>query len=201
MSNVLEAARKEGKKSQRTFFGKDYSAAEMHCGTVYHFNNDPTKMFGFIKPDAIKSGEGATVFFHIDRQREFMCDGGDVPILTGWTGEPRKGDRVVYEADEGPKGPRVNFWAQQASYLAALEACANRPTYRFRQRAGRLPMSRLHEKPTYTLLWTGNDLSQLRKSYSKSTYNCCNEEHMARYFEVASIQNDTLVWEPCDDPR
>ena len=91
----------------------------MEYGTVKFFNGAPGKMYGFIVPDIA----GRDIFFHYNNGREpqrpihgFMQPG---LIDTGKVELPKKGDRVVYNSEPHPKGPRTKLWAFEAAYKRA----------------------------------------------------------------------------------
>jgi CspA family cold shock protein len=91
----------------------------METGTVKFFNSNTDKRFGFITPDVA----GRDVFFHHNgvRQPQRSIQGFKEPglIQTGKVRFPKQGDRIVYESESSPKGPRARLWAFEEDYKRA----------------------------------------------------------------------------------
>lgn len=176
----------------------DFLENEMlNHGVIVYYNASEGKHFGFILPDGKTSREDH-VFFHNTRQVSFFFDRGQKPQQVGWFEEAKKDQRVVFEMEVGPKGYRAAFWGDEATYESVLHQCQNRTYYRLRHRKGRIPLSRLQEKPDYRTMWEGEDLTQLRKRYTKTLYPCHESEFSGTFFEEY-IKDDGFY--RCDDPR
>lgn len=167
----------------------------MFTGTVKHF--DTEKKFGFI---TLKDLE---VFFHMSFGGIMACLNGDKPefVKCVLEREPKSGETLLFDYDQGPRGFRATKWAYPESLQQALNQVGLKHTYRFIQRKGRLPTgSRLHNSldARYTVLWQGTDLEELRTRYPKATNKLFEEEFEALYFKVHSdgAWTDTLM-----DPR
>lgn len=166
-------------------------------GTVIHFNT--MGMFGFIRPDERVEMQ-PNVFFHIVRKRFYYCDGGDEPSYRFCDLAPKCNDRVGYIDEIGPKGPRAVNWWLLASYEEAVLACSKRILYRFRQRMGAIPKSRLHTKPTYTELWQGKNLKRLRSLYPKNHYPLKDNDYSG--YSIDQFDEENNIWLACEpDPR
>lgn len=152
----------------------------MYTGTVKHY--DPSKKFGFL---VFKNME---IFFH-------MSFGGMMAVLSkepehvpcSLDREPKIGETILFEYENGPRGLRVTKWAYPDSLKQALNQMNLRTIYRLVQRNGRLPTgSKLYNSinAKYTTLWEGYDLDALRKKFPKSEYPIIDEEFKATYFKV-----------------
>jgi cold shock CspA family protein len=171
--------------------------SNMACGTIVYYSLADN--FGFIAPDGTAGDRDSNVFFHNTRQVTYACNGGDKPVEDGWLRHPKRGERVVFVAETGKRGQRAVKWGFLESYEQALLACRSRPVYRFRERKGRIPISRLQPRAEYMLIWEGRDLTDLRRLYSVRMYPTHNAEWSARFFE--KLDEETGKWIECDDPR
>jgi cold shock CspA family protein len=82
----------------------------MQHGTVKMFDGRGHKMFGFIVPDH----GNREVFFHYNNGMAVAPrkEGKDEPrLVEGNLRMPLKGDHVVFEAEDAPKGPKAKAWA------------------------------------------------------------------------------------------
>jgi cold shock CspA family protein len=170
----------------------DGLTTSLSFGIIVHYNFE--KCFGFI----LLEDEKTTVFFHNTRQRD-CCSRGSEPIpMDYWTVEAKKGEKVIVKIEQGPKGPRAEYWMKQSNWDAALQKIEDRGTIRMRHRTGKMPLSRLHPRPTYETLWQGTSLTELCIMRSKIFYRSFEEEFSACYFE--QLQDDG-TWLKIKDPR
>lgn len=90
----------------------------MEFGTVTFFDGRDDKRFGFIEADKDK----AKIFFHLNNElmARATFDGSD-PVLQKYAFDhdhavkhgqiPRKGQRVIFERADAPKGPKAARWS------------------------------------------------------------------------------------------
>ena len=167
----------------------------MNKGTVLFFHEE--KGYGFIGRDGdLEDAKG--LFFHITRFNDFICNGGDVPVIgRGWKNVPQRDMRVFFDEEDGPEGPRATKVASVDSYKAAMDAVRSRPLVRLRERVGKIPKSKLWDKPTYKVLWQGYDLTALRREFPCRKFPTFNNDDRARVFE----RKESDEWVGCTDPR
>jgi hypothetical protein len=168
-------------------------------GTIISFSPAEGKCFGFIQPDGTDKRED-NVYFRLTFQHTFLLDGDDyVKHGPPWVQMPATGDRVVFEPEPCWKGFRARWWGFEASYDEAIGFIKNRPTYRFVNRIGKIPLSRLQERPVISVKWCGKCLPALRTKFPKALYPFQQYELYSWHFEKFNPESER--WEICEDPR
>lgn len=170
----------------------------MMTATVTHY--DRVKKFGFMKPlnsDIVR-------YFELRFQVAFIFDGEEKPAILKLDErallEPEKGSIVYLESEDATRGPRAKWWGFKQEYDEAQEACDQRPTFRLRQRVGRIPKSRLQansEPCRYQTLLESRNISEFHKYMKSMAQNPHDREWSAIWFEW--LNNGK--WEQCEDPR
>lgn len=187
-------------------FGKVNPRTIVGMATVRFYDNDPTKQFGFLGSD-----DGKEIFFHGTRAAQIGCIGDDKPGLIDPTLNPdksmmfppRRGEKVVYHAEEGPRGWRALRWARfdQIEYDSILKEIEDRLTFRLVERKGHRIQSKKFKSDSsgIKILWEGKNLSEVRKNFPLPRYRTFDTDNGAIYFEVLDIV--TQEWSVADDPR
>jgi len=160
--------------------------------------NQGERAFAFAKRD----GDEAVVYFHLSRQKSITCNGSDQPSIDGPISNlviPKEDDRILYVEMQGDKTAKALWWAFESEYHEALKAIEDRHKIRFIWRDGRIPTSRLHEKPKFKTLWEGKSIEELRTRFPESIHPAYDKNYSAKYFE--SFDPDTEQWVSINDPR
>lgn len=169
--------------------------SKVKFGKVKFFNNREDKRYGFI------ASGNESFFFHINQRVELLCEGGDVPLQMPHyeAPEPKQGDCVAFEEGKDSQGrSRAVWWTTLEDFNNVKQLINGRATFRLMRRQGRKPLSRLHNGSEYghpMAVWTGQDLSDLRKKYPRSMYPLHNREHSALFFE--ELVNEE--WVSCEE--
>lgn len=87
----------------------------MEFGTVTYFDGRDNKRFGFLKSDV----DGKQVFFHANNKSFAQVSdyGRDPTWIDDLKGHatppiyPRKGNRIVFEREDTPRGPKATKWS------------------------------------------------------------------------------------------
>lgn len=179
-------------------------------GTVKFFDSRRDKRFGFIR---LESGE--EIFFHYN-DGEFIEAGNNSPKFSGKTTivlnrkvrhlpDPRKGDILVFERDDGRKGPKASPWGYYSYWLEVGEKIANRPLYR----VIRITTNDFKDgEKSERVIWQGEDLDALSREYPPSEIFEADflkhheiEDGWVRFDFRFERQKEDGAWEVCKDPR
>ena len=195
MSSLRRPVQGQGRKGFLIWNCWECSAKRATVTAVLDKND---RDYGF----ATRDGDGATVYFHFSRLRVVQCNGGDYLLLLDPEEElpvPEIGDRIIYHEMPGEKTMKALWWAFEKKYNTELLELEDRPIIRFVYRDGKMPISRLHEKPKFRTVWEGKNLEELRLRFDANIYPVTEKGHMAKYFEV--YNPDSEEWDNIEDPR
>jgi len=174
-------------------------------GEVKFYDNAPEKEFGFL------SSTDGDVFIHGSRGYEFSESDGDFPVLVipdrnpnkSLSNPPRRGDTILFIAEQGPRGFRSTKWVKwvESEFLATIEKMDARPIIRLMERRGHKCQSPLMRggNDGYFEKWKGSVLDQLREKFPKNRFRIEESSDYAMYFEI--LNTITNEWEPHHDPR
>lgn len=163
-------------------------------GCVTMFKDEPDKMYGFAL------AQNKTVYFHGATQMEVICDGGDYLRLRKpeQLTSPKENDNIIFQYISTEKGHKATWWAFWSQYSDAKQVLDNRPRYRLRKRIGHEKLSALSADPSFTNVWEGMNLCDLRYRFPLATNPVFDDGSEAIYFEMERPDGS---WVPCIDPR
>lgn len=184
---------------------------EMQLAQVKHV--DKVKGYGFADVTDLNGNKEKTVFFLFPKQRP-VCQWGDQPFvlvkdLSRQTGvdvddyiyvHAELNEAVTLRNEKQGSKWRAICWVLAEDFDRAADQIEARPFYRLVNRRGRIPKSRLQDKPQIQILWEGKNIIELRETFSLRHYFLTFEEFAGQYFEVQNP--DTGIWTPTSyDPR
>ncbi len=177
------------------FIWSCWECLAIEASVIKVISGGENKTYGFAE-----TKDNEPIYFHFNRQARVEFDGGNFPHLVEVTENfqtPDMHDVLLLQPIMGDKGRKALWWVFEIEYSAILKQIQTRPKLRLRRRTGKVPMSRLHEKPSFSTLWEGYDLNELRSSRYASL-ECHDTAISAVFFEMFKPETDS--WVPCDDP-
>lgn len=167
-------------------------------GTVKFFDNTSTKQFGFLDSDQ------GDVYIHGTRAVELVAGSSDEPEMIkadvnpddSLMHPPKRGDKVVFVAEKGPRGLRSIRWLfiSEEELSIILAKISARPLYRLMRRKGHRIASGFpgDNIGRVSVQWEGKNVSEVK-------YTVYDNESGAIYFQI--FNPITKEWEKCGDPR
>jgi hypothetical protein len=133
----------------------------MLTGRVKKFIRTDNKNFGFIAPeDTRENDDSQNVFFHFRQGHHFVIVKNSIQFERNSHLQrfPRLDEKVVYEMNIGPQGPRATGWGYESDFKEAqrlLKASTRTPIWRI-VHADRVPDTLDEWKPR--VVWEGENL-------------------------------------------